>query len=158
MPLWPKKKSWKNCHFWTKTMGWPLRKNGNFSSFQSFCFYSLERRFFVLKYRKRNFSGLYCLKKKLEKWPFLDQNYGLTPLKKCNLSTFQSTCFYSLERRFFKVYYRKRHFPCLYWLKRKVRKMAIFVEKPWVNSIGKMSIFLLFEVFVFISQKGVFSF
>ena len=46
--------------------------------------FSLERRFFVLEYHKRHFSGLYCVKKKkLEKWQFLDQNHGLTPLKKC---------------------------------------------------------------------------
>ena len=42
----------------------PLEKNGNFSSFLTSCFYSLERRFFVLEYRKRHFPGLYCLKKK----------------------------------------------------------------------------------------------
>ena len=42
----------------------------------------LERHFFALEYRKRNFPGLYCLKKKWKKWSFLDQNHGLTPLKK----------------------------------------------------------------------------
>ena len=36
--------------------------------------------------------------------------------------------------------------------------MAIFGPKPWVNPFGKMSIFRLFEVFVFIAWKGVFSF
>ena len=36
--------------------------------------------------------------------------------------------------------------------------MAIFGSKPWVNPFGKMSIFRLFEVLVFIAQKGVFSF
>ena len=33
-----KKKSWKNGHFWTKSMGWPLRKNVNFATFWLFCF------------------------------------------------------------------------------------------------------------------------
>ena len=42
--------------FWTKTMG----------------FFVLEYCFFVLEYRKRHFAVLYCVKKKLEKWPFLD--------------------------------------------------------------------------------------
>ena len=70
-----KKKSWKNGHFLTKT-SW------NFSTFWTSCFYSLERRFFVLEYHKRHFPGLYCLKKKLEKWPYLDQNHGLTPFQK----------------------------------------------------------------------------
>ena len=35
-------------------------------------------------------------------------------------------------------------------------KMAIFGPKPWVNPSGKMSIFQLFELVVFIAQKGVF--
>ena len=67
-------------------------------------------RFHVLEYHKRHFPGLYCLKKtslingnfstkpwvnpfgkmskmpkkkKFDKWPFLHQNHGLTPLEKC---------------------------------------------------------------------------
>ena len=36
--------------------------------------------------------------------------------------------------------------------------MAIFGQKPWVNPFGKMSIFRLFQLLVFIAQKGVFSF
>ena len=36
--------------------------------------------------------------------------------------------------------------------------MAIFTPKPWVNPFGKKSIFPLFELLVFIAQKGVFSF
>ena len=36
--------------------------------------------------------------------------------------------------------------------------MAIFGPKPWVNPFGKMSSFPLFELLVFIAQKGIFSF
>ena len=36
--------------------------------------------------------------------------------------------------------------------------MTIFGPKAWVNPFGKMSIFRLFEFFVFIAQKGVYSF
>ena len=36
--------------------------------------------------------------------------------------------------------------------------MVIFGPKPWVNPFGKMSIFRLFELLLFILQKGVFSF
>ena len=36
--------------------------------------------------------------------------------------------------------------------------MAIFGPKPWVNPFGKISIFRLFELLVFIAQKGVVSF
>ena len=36
--------------------------------------------------------------------------------------------------------------------------MPIFGRKPWVNPFEKMSVFRLFEIFVFIVYKGVFSF
>ena len=36
--------------------------------------------------------------------------------------------------------------------------MAIFGPKVWVNPFGKMSFFRLFELLLFIAQKGVFSF
>ena len=36
--------------------------------------------------------------------------------------------------------------------------MVIFGPKPWVNPFEKMAIFRLFELFVFITQQGVFSF
>ena len=66
--------------------------------------------------------------------------------------------YYSLKRSFFVLQYRKRHFPGLYCEKKKVGKMAIFGPKLWVNPFGKMSIFRVFELLVFIAQKGVFSF
>ena len=83
----------------------------------------------------------------------------VNPLGKMSIFlTFWTSCFYSLERRFFVLEYRKRHFPGLYCLKKKVGKMAIFGQKPWVNPFGKMSIFRLFELVVFIAQKGHFLF
>ena len=36
-------------------------------------------------------------------------------------------------------------------LKKKVGKMVIFGPKPWVNPLGKMSIFRIFELLVFIA-------
>ena len=90
-------------------------------------------------------------KRKLEKWPFLDQNHGLTPLEKCQFWTFWTSCFYSLERRFFVLEYHKKHFPRLYCLKTEVGKMAILGPKPWVNPFGEMSIFGVFELLVFIA-------
>ena len=75
-----------------------------------------------------------------------------------NFSIFSTTCFQSLERRFFLLEYCKTHFPSLQCLNKKVEKMAIFPRKPWVIPFGKMSIFRLFKLFVFIAQKGDFSF
>ena len=78
-----KKKFEKMAIFRPKPQVNPFEKKGNISSFWTSCFYSLERRVFVLEYHKRYFPGLYSLtKKNLEKWLFLDQNHRLTPLKK----------------------------------------------------------------------------
>ena len=71
-------------------------------------------------------------------------------LEKSQFFTFLTFRFYSLERCFLVLEYRKTYFPGLYCLKKKVRKMAIFGPKPWVNPLGKMSIFRLFELYVFI--------
>ena len=90
-------------------------KNVNFSTFWTSFSDSLERGFLVLEYRKRHFPGLNCLKKKLEKWPFLDQNHGLTPWEKCQFSTFWTSFSDGLGRGFSVLEYRKRHFPGLIW-------------------------------------------
>ena len=71
-----KKKSWKNGHFWTKTMRYSLWKNVSFSTFWSCCFYSLERRFFVVEYHEAIFLADIAQKKNLEQWPFLHQIHG----------------------------------------------------------------------------------
>ena len=133
-------------------MGYPLGKNVNLSTFWTSCFYSLEKRFFVLEYRKRHFSGLKRKLPKKESWKnghFWSKTIGYPLGKNANLSTFWTSCFYSLERRFFILDYQKRDFPGLSYLK-KIGKMAIFGRKPWVNPFGKISIFRLFEVLVFI--------
>ena len=71
--------------------------------------------------------------------------------KNVNFSTFLTSSFYSLERRFLILEYGKKHFPSLYCLKRKVGKMAIFGPIPWINPFGKRSIFRLYELVVFIA-------
>ena len=83
-----KKTSWKNGHFWTKTMGYPLWKNVNFSTFWTLCFYSLERCFLVLECRKTHFPGLYCLKKKVGKMAFFGPKVWVNPLEKSEFFDF----------------------------------------------------------------------
>ena len=69
---------------------------------------------------------------------------SLKEKKNVNFSSFLNSYFYSLERRINVLEYHKRYFPCLYCLKKKVGKMAIFGPKPWVIPFGKVSIFRLF--------------
>ena len=127
-----KKLNWKNGHFWTETMVSPLCKNVNFSTLWTSCFYSLERRFLVLKFLKRHFPGLYFIKKSWKNGHLWTKNHGLTLWKNGNFWTFLSSCFYSIERRFFVLEYRKRHFSGLYCLKKKSWKNGHF----WTKTIG----------------------
>ena len=127
-------------------------KNVNFSTFLTFCFYSENVVCVVVEYTKNYFPGLYCLKRNNKKIAILRPKPWVNPFfKNVNFSPFWNSSFYSLERRFFVQEYRKRHFPGLYYLKKKVGKMAIFRPKPWVNPFGKMAIFRLFELLVFIA-------
>ena len=64
------------------------------------------------------FLAFIAYKNKLQKWPFLDQNHCLTPSKRCEFLNFLNFFFYRLERRFFVLKYRKRHFSGLYSLKK----------------------------------------
>ena len=133
-------------------MGKPPWKNVNFSTFWTSWFYSLERRFFVVKYGKRYFPALYCLKKR--SWincHFWIKSMGQPLWKNVNFSSFWTSCFYSLERPFFFLEYHKRHFLAYIALRKKVRKMAKFGPKPWLNPFKKMLIFRLFELFIFIA-------
>ena len=82
----------------------------------------------------------------------------LTPVEKCQFFDLCTSTFSSLERRFLVLEYHKTHFLGLYCIKKKVKKIAIFGPKPWVNTLRKKSIFRLFELLVFIAQKGVFWF
>ena len=99
-------------------------------------------------------KDIFPKKKMLEKWPFLEQNHGLTPLEKCQFLDFLKMSIFRLFKLLFlqarKVFlvleYRKTHFPGLYCLKKKVGIMAIYGTKPWVNPFEKMSIFQLFEL------------
>ena len=84
-PILPKKKVEKTAMFGPKPWVNPFKKNVNFSTFWTAGFHSLGRRFFVLEYHKRHFPGLCCLKKKLQKWPCLDQNHGLTHFGKLSI-------------------------------------------------------------------------
>ena len=100
----------------------PFGKVSIFGLFETSCFDSLERHFFVLEYRKRHFPGLYCLKKKSWKnGHFLDQNHGLTPLQKCQFFDFLNFFFFNLESGCFVVEYRRRQIRGLNCLKNNLK-------------------------------------
>ena len=136
----PKIKTWKNCQFLTKTLDWPLWKKLNFLALLTFC---LESGFFFLEYGITHLPVVFCLKnKKMEKLPFFDWNYGLTPLKKSKFLGLINMLFLKPRKAFFSfLEHHQTHFHVLFWLKNKYGKIANFRSNPWTNRFGKTPIF-----------------
>ena len=131
----------------------PFGKVSNFGLFEVLVFIAQKRIFFVLEYRKRHSPGLYCLKRKVGKWPFLDKNHGLTPLEKCEFLDVLNYLFLQLSKAFFRSRISLKTFSQHILPKKKRLKNGHFWTKPWVNPFEKMSIFRLF---VFMAQKVLF--
>ena len=66
----------------------PFGKTSIFRLFQLPVFIAYKGIFSFKNIVKDIFLAYIALKKKLEKWPFLDQNHGLTPLEKCQFFDF----------------------------------------------------------------------
>ena len=151
-----KKKVRKKAKFGPKPWVNPFGKMSIFRTFWTACFYSLERHFFVLEYRKNHFPNQYCLKKKmLEKRRYWDQNQGLTLLEKCKFfDLLELLVFTSLERRFINCRISIKVIFLTYSAeKKRLAKIAKFGPKPWVNPFKKMWIFRVFETSCFYSLE-----
>ena len=85
----------------------------------------------------------------------MDQNRWLTPLEKCQFFDFLNLLFLEPGKAFFRSRISEKAFSWSILPKKKVGKMASFGPKAWVNPFGKISICRLFELVVFIAQKGV---
>ena len=66
-------------------MGEPLWKNVYVSTILTSCFYSLERRFLILEYGKKHFSGLYCLRRKVGKMAIFGPIPWINPFGKTSV-------------------------------------------------------------------------
>ena len=131
----------------------------NFSTFWTSCFYTLERHFFVIDNRQRHYPGLYSLRRKVGKkaifWPITWVNpFG----KNVTFSTFLTSCFYSLERHFFVLEYRKRHFPGLYYLRRNVKKRPFLHQKNGLTPLERCQFFDFLNFLFLWPIKAFFSF
>ena len=97
-----------------------------------------KKAFFRSKISQNTFSqSIIRKKKKLEKWPFLDQNHGLTSFEKCQFFDFLNFLFLQPRKAFFRSRISQNTFSWSIMRKKKVLKMAVFGPKPWVNPFGK---------------------
>ena len=122
-------------------------KNVTFSTFWTFCFYRLQRRFFDVEYRERHFwknvnfsnfwtSVFYRLERR-----FFDVEYGKRHFwKNVNFSTFWTCCFYRLERRFFDVEYRKDIFLAYFARKKKLEPGPFLNQNHGLTTLEKCQI------------------
>ena len=103
----------------------------NFSTFSTSCFYSLERRFFVLEYCKRHFPGLQCLKKRSWKnGHFSTKTMGYPLQKKIQFFDFLNFLFLQPRKEFFSFQnIVKDIFLACIGLKKKMLQKWPFLEK-----------------------------
>ena len=134
----------------------PFDKTCIFQSFELVFFIAQKGDFSCQNIVKDIFVAFIAFKNKLQKWPFLDQNHCLTPSKRCEFLNFLNFFFYSLERRFFVLKYRKRHFPGLSCLKKKLEKWPFLDQNHWVNPFEKLSIFRLLNFLFLQPRKAIF--
>ena len=127
--------------FGKKNHGLTSLEKCQFFDFLNFFFYSLKRRFFVVEYRKRHFPVLYCLKKKLEKWPFLDKNHGLTPLEKCRFFDFFNLLFLYPRKAFFCWRISKKTFSSPTLPKKKIEKWPFLDQNHGLTPLEKCQFF-----------------
>ena len=71
----------------------PFGKISSFGLFELRVFIALKGVFSFYNIVKDIFVVYIAFKKKLEKWPLLDQNHGLTPLEKCQFLDFLNFLF-----------------------------------------------------------------
>ena len=84
-----KTKKGQNFQFFTKNHGLTPLEKCQFSTFLNRCIFSLKWLDFYLQAHKTLCFGLFCWKTKQDHgFLFLTKNHRLTPLKKCQFSTF----------------------------------------------------------------------
>ena len=128
-----KKKVGKMAFFrpkqWVNTFG----KISIFRFFELFVFIAQKVVFSLQNIVKVIFLACIALKKKVGKMAFFRPKQWVNPFGKISIFRFFELLVFIAQKVFFSLEYRRRHFPCLYCLKKKVGKMASFRPKPWVN-------------------------
>ena len=90
------------------------------------------------------------------KWPFFDQNHGLSPLEKAQFFDFSTVCFYRLDRHFFVLEYRKKHCLGLYCLKKKKTEKWQFLDQNHGLTRLEKSQFFDFFNYLFLQDRQAF--
>ena len=140
----------------------PFGKMSIFRLFELVVFIAQKGVFSFQNIVKKHFPGLYFLKIKSWKngnfWTKTRPKPQVKPFAKMSIFRLFDFLVFIAQKNIFSLQNIVKDIFLASIASKKVGKMAIFRPKPWVNRFGKMSIFRLFKLLVFIVQKGVFSF
>ena len=114
--------------------------------------------FLFQNFIKDIFLSYIASKKKVRKMAIFGPKQWVNPFGKITIFRFFELLVFIAQKGVFPFQNMIKTFSCHILRKKKGGKMAIFGPIPWVNPSGKMSIFRLFALLVFIAQNGVFSF
>ena len=95
-------------------------------------------------------------KKMLEKWPYWDQNQGLTPFEKCKYFDFWNFLFLLPRKAFFNLEYRKSHFPNLQCRKKMLEKWPYFHQNHGLTLLKKCQFFEFLNFLFLLPIKALF--
>ena len=97
--------------------------------------------FSVLEYHKRHFPALHCLKKKSEKWSFLDQNHELIPLQKCQIFDCLNFLFLQPRKSFFRCRISEKTFSQPILHKNKLEKWPFLDQNNALSPLERSHFF-----------------
>ena len=134
----------------------PFRKMSIFRLFELVVFIAQKSIFSFQNIVIDIFWSILPKKKKLEKWPFLDQNHGLTPLEKCQFFDFLNFLFLQPRKAFFRSRISQNTFSwSILRKKKKLEKWPFLDQYHGLNPLVKRQ-FFYFLNFLFLQPRMAF--
>ena len=131
----------------------PYGKMSIFRLLELFVFIAQKGVFSIQNIEKVIFLTYSAEKKRLKKMAIFGPKPWVNPLEKKAIFRLLELLIFIAQKGVFSI---QNTVKVIMVPKKNVVKMAIFGPKPWVNPFGKISIFRLLKLLVFIAQKGVF--
>ena len=132
----------------------PFGKMSIFRRFELLVFIAQKTVLLIQNIIKDIFLAYIGYKKKLEKWTFLDQNFGLTPLEKCQFFDFLNFLFLQARKAFLLVQDMiKDIFLAYIALKKKFEKWPFLDQNHGLNALEKCQFFDGFN-FLFLQSRN----
>ena len=134
----------------------PFGKMSIFQLFQLRVFIAQKAVFSFQNMVKDIFLAYIAFKKKLENWPFLDKNHGLTRLEKCQFFDFFNFLFLQPRKEFFRSRISQKTFawPILP-KKKKLKKWSFLDQNHGSTPLEKCEFFDFFN-FLFLQPRQFF--